>query len=113
MVTDDVGAVHDRIRPPIALYVGGMRARGKNFYADAVTRYGYGEAVEQIQSAYLSGDRQGAMAAIPDALVDELNLIGTKDQVRDRLDVFRDAGVTTLLVNTRDVDTLRTLTELI
>ena len=54
----------------------------------------------------------GAMAAIPDALVDELNLIGTRDQIRDRLDAYRDAGVTTLLVSTRSIDTLRTLTEI-
>ncbi len=112
-VTDDIGVVRDRIRPSIALYLGGMGARGKNFYAELVTRYGYGEVVARIQDAYLAGDRTAAAAAVPDALVDELNLIGTRHQIRDRLDVYRDAGVTTLLVSTTDLHTLRTLPELL
>ena len=109
---DDLDAIRNQLRVTLALYVGGMGARRTNFYADLVTRYGYGEVADKIQTAYLAGDRMGALAAIPDSLVDELNLLGSPAQVRDRLDVFRDAGVTTLLVATQDAETLRTLSEL-
>ena len=109
----DLDEVRNQLRMTIALYVGGMGSRGTNFYADLVDRYGYGEVAETVQTAYLAGDRMAAMAAIPDDLVDELNLIGTRDQVRDRLEMYREAGVTTLLVSTRSLDTLRALTELI
>ena len=112
-IGNDVDAIRDGVRPTIALYVGGMGAPGKNFYADMLERYGYGDVAERIQEAFLAGDRTAAIAAIPEALIDELNLIGTREQVRDRIDVYRDAGVTTILVSTRDVHTLRTLTELV
>jgi F420-dependent oxidoreductase-like protein len=112
-IGDDADAARNHLRATIALYVGGMGAKGKNFYAELVTRYGYGDAAETVQDAYLSGDRWAAMAAIPDNLVDAMNLVGSAEQVSDRIDVYRDAGATTLLVNTDSIDTLRALTELV
>lgn len=112
-IGDELDAIRNRLRVSIALYVGGMGARDKNFYAQLVQSYGYAEVVDAVQDAYLSGDRRAAMAAIPDDLVDLLNLVGTPEYVRDRLDVYRDAGVTTLALGVEDIETLRMLSELI
>jgi alkanesulfonate monooxygenase SsuD/methylene tetrahydromethanopterin reductase-like flavin-dependent oxidoreductase (luciferase family) len=101
------------MKPFIALYVGGMGAKNKNFYNDLARRYGYEQAAEQIQDLYLSGKKMEATMAVPDELVDELTLVGSKDQIADRLDAWRDAGVTTMIVNTTDVPTMRTLAELV
>ncbi len=111
-VTDDLDAARAAIKPEIALYIGGMGAKGRNFYNDLAGRYGYEAEAEEVQDLYLSGDKAAAIAAVPDGLVDEISLIGTKEMVRDRLDVFRDAGVTTILVSSMDLSTLRTLAEL-
>ena len=89
-----------------------MGAKGRNFYNDLAGRYGYEAEAEEVQDLYLSGDKAAAIAAVPDGLVDEISLIGTKEMVRDRLDVFRDAGVTTILVSSMELSTLRTLAEL-
>ena len=112
LVTDDLAAGRDTMRPMLALYLGGMGARGRNFYADLATRYGYGDAVDRIQDAYLNGHKGEAMAAVPDGLVDEVSLVGPAERVRDRLDVYAESGVTELLVGTTDLATLRTLAEL-
>nr|MDT0666718.1 LLM class flavin-dependent oxidoreductase [Micromonospora sp. DSM 115978] len=75
-IGDDLDACRDQVRPRIALHVGGMGSRSKNFYASLVSRYGYAEQVERIQDLYLSGDRAAACAAVPDELVDDLALVG-------------------------------------
>ncbi|HTU79479.1 MAG TPA: LLM class F420-dependent oxidoreductase [Solirubrobacteraceae bacterium] len=95
-VTDDVGSARDAMRPFIALYVGGMGSRDQNFYNKVVQRYGFGDAAKKIQDLYLEGKREEAMAAIPDELIDTVSLCGPKDVVRERLAVYRDAGVGTL-----------------
>ncbi len=97
----------------LALYIGGMGAKGRNFYNDLARRYGYEEAAEQVQDLYLGGNPKAAVEAVPDALVDELNLVGPAERIAERLEVWRAAGVTTLLVQPHDVDTLRTLAELV
>jgi hypothetical protein len=84
------------MRPFIALYVGGMGSREKNFYNQVVQRYGFHDAAKQVQDLYLEGKREEAMAAIPDELIDTVSLCGPKDHVRERLAVYRDAGVGTL-----------------
>ena len=81
----------------LALYVGGMGAKGRNFYFDLACRYGYEEQATQIQEHYLAGDRAAAMAAIPDEMVDEVALIGPKERIRDSLEVWQESGVTTLI----------------
>ena len=82
----------------LALYFGGMGARGQNFYNDVLRRYGFEDEARQIQDAYLSGDKQRAAAMIPDALVAEMSLIGSEGFVRDRIAAYQDAGVTILNV---------------
>jgi hypothetical protein len=86
------------MRPYLALYVGGMGSRDKNFYNNLVQRYGYEDAAQTVQDLYLEGKREEAGAALPDALIDQVSLCGPADVVRDRLAVFRDAGVGTLMI---------------
>jgi F420-dependent oxidoreductase-like protein len=95
-VTDDLKGARDAMRPFIALYVGGMGSRKQNFYNQLVSRYGFEEQAKKVQDFYLEGKREEAMAAIPDELIDTVSLCGPPDVVRDRLAVYRDAGVGTL-----------------
>jgi F420-dependent oxidoreductase-like protein len=112
LVSDDVEAARDSLRPMLALYIGGMGARGANFYNALVRRYGYEAEAERIQELYLGGKQRDAIAAVPDALIDEIALVGPAERIRDRLDAWRESGVTTLLVGTPEVAALRTLAEL-
>ncbi|HEY5192652.1 MAG TPA: LLM class F420-dependent oxidoreductase [Solirubrobacteraceae bacterium] len=95
-ITDDLAGARDAMRPFIALYVGGMGSRKQNFYNNLVCRYGFEAEAKTIQDLYLEGKREEAMAAIPDALIDMVSLCGPKDVVRERLAIYRDAGVGTL-----------------
>jgi F420-dependent oxidoreductase-like protein len=95
-ITDDLEGARNAMRPFIALYVGGMGSRKQNFYNNLVCRYGFEEQAKTIQDFYLEGKREEAMAAIPDALIDTVSLCGPKDVVRERLAVYREAGVGTL-----------------
>ncbi|MGZ6641522.1 MAG: LLM class F420-dependent oxidoreductase [Solirubrobacteraceae bacterium] len=95
-VTDELHSARDAMRPFIALYVGGMGSRDKNFYNQLVQRYGFDAAAREVQDLYLAGKRDEAMAALPDELIDLVSLCGPADRVRDRLAAYRDAGVGTL-----------------
>src|ERR1700728_1842674 len=95
-VTDDLEGARNAMRPFIALYVGGMGSRKQNFYNNLVQRYGFEAEAKTIQDLYLEGKREEAMAAIPEKLIDMVSLCGPKDFVRERLQVFREAGVGTL-----------------
>ncbi|MDQ1712677.1 MAG: hypothetical protein QOE45_2127 [Frankiaceae bacterium] len=95
-VGDDVAACADPIRPYAALYVGGMGSREQNFYNALARRYGYEEAAQRCQDAYLARDYAGAMAAVPFEFVDETSLLGPAERIADRLAAFAEAGVTTL-----------------
>jgi len=110
-IGEDVDECRDRLRPLLALYAGGMGSRSANFYHALVSRYGYGDAADAIRDAFLDGRRAEATALVPDAMIDELCLVGPKGAVRDRLDAWRAAGVTTLLAKVDQVDTIRTLAE--
>jgi F420-dependent oxidoreductase-like protein len=99
-------------KPFLSLYIGGMGARGRNFYHDLAHRYGYGEAADRIQEAYLAGRKMEAMRSVPDELVDEVALVGPRAVVADRLHAWRESAVTTLIANTADLATLRALAEL-
>jgi F420-dependent oxidoreductase-like protein len=112
IVTDDVEAARDFLRPLLALYIGGMGSREANFYNRLVCRYGYEAEAGRIQELYLEGKQMEAIAAVPDALIDEVALVGPPERIRDRLDAWRDAGVTRLLVSTHDLGTLRAMAEL-
>ncbi len=97
-IGDDVAHLRDLARPGLALYFGGMGARGRNFYNDVLRRYGFEQEAEQIQDAYLSGDKKAAAALVPAELVEGLSLIGDEGFVRDRLAAYQEAGVTILNV---------------
>jgi F420-dependent oxidoreductase-like protein len=118
-IDDDATRARDLMRPYLALYIGGMGSRDKNFYNQLVTRYGYGDAARKVQDLYLSGNYDEAMAAIPDELIEKVALCGPKEAIAERLDVYRDAGVGTLLVTpmaqTVDdrLEMLRQLSELV
>jgi F420-dependent oxidoreductase-like protein len=116
MVVVAVGRDLDACRAPVksrlALYVGGMGARGKNFYNDVARRYGYEEAARTVQDLYLAGKKAEAEAAVPDALVDEVALCGPRERIREHLAEWKRAGVTTLQV-VGDADAVRTMAELV
>jgi F420-dependent oxidoreductase-like protein len=109
---DDLEACRDVVKQVLALYVGGMGAPKSNFYNEAVRRYGYEREAAVVQELYLAGRQRDAAAAIPDALVDEVALVGSRERIADRLAAWRECGVTTLLCQTRDVGTMRMLAEL-
>jgi hypothetical protein len=94
----DVGGIRDLARPMVALYVGGMGARGRNFYNALVRRYGYEAAAEEIQDLYLAGKKEEAAKAVPAELLELTNLVGPENYVKERLAAFADAGVTVLNV---------------
>ncbi|HWD75490.1 MAG TPA: LLM class F420-dependent oxidoreductase [Solirubrobacteraceae bacterium] len=112
IITDDVEAAADALRPMYALYFGGMGARGTNFHANVAIRMGYEAAVAKIQELYLSGRKDEAAAAVPTRLLEQLTLIGPPDKIRHDLEAWRDSIVTTLLVG-GDSATLRTVAELV
>jgi F420-dependent oxidoreductase-like protein len=97
-IGDDVAGVRDFSRPMIALYVGGMGAKGRNFYNDLARRYGYEAEAEKIQDLYLAGRKDEAAAAVPAEFAELTNLVGPAGYVRERLQAFKEAGVTTLNV---------------
>ena len=99
LVSDDIDAARDAMRPVLALYVGGMGSREKNFYNQLVQRYGFEDAARKVQDLYLDGKRDEAAAALPPDLIDAVTLAGPSDVVRDRLAVYREAGVGTLQVS--------------
>jgi F420-dependent oxidoreductase-like protein len=98
LISDDRDAARDVMRPVIALYVGGMGSREKNFYNQLVQRYGFADAAREVQDLYLDGKKDEAAAALPAELIDAVALAGPRDAVRDRLAVYRDAGVGTLQI---------------
>src|SRR5256884_820423 len=113
VVSDDLEAARDMMRPGLALYIGGMGARGANFYNALFRRYGYEAEAERIQELYLDGKQREAIAAVPDALIDDVSLVGPRERIAERLDAWRESGPTTLLVATHDPVALRTMAELL
>jgi F420-dependent oxidoreductase-like protein len=117
-IGDDVDALHDLVRPALALYVGGMGARGRNFYNDLAVRYGYEAEAKAVQDLYLDGKKDEAAAALPEELVRAVSLIGPEGYVAERIAAFAEAGVTTLALQPlsddrggrlRTVETMRRL----
>jgi F420-dependent oxidoreductase-like protein len=109
-MNDDLDAAYDSLRPWLALYIGGMGAKGKNFYNDYATRLGYGEAAEKIQELYLTGKKAEAEALVPNQLLDEVALVGPRDRIKERLSVWKEAGkrgeVGTMLLGVHDPEVL-------
>ena len=104
-IGDDADQFLPWIKPQLALYIGGMGAKGKNFYNDLAVRYGYEAEAEKIQDLYLAGKKEEATAAVPDELVRSISLIGTESYVKERLAAFESAGVTTLNIHPIAADT--------
>jgi alkanesulfonate monooxygenase SsuD/methylene tetrahydromethanopterin reductase-like flavin-dependent oxidoreductase (luciferase family) len=113
LVDDDVQACRDLMKPTLALYIGGMGARGKNFYNTLTQRYGFEEAALRIQDAYLDGRKGEAAMLVPDELVDEIALVGPKERIAERLERWRDIGVSTLIVQARQKEALAVMAELV
>ena len=113
VVGKDVEACRARVKPRVALYVGGMGAPKQNFYFDLACRYGYEAEAVRLQELYLTGRRAEAEAAVPDALVDEIALCGPPERIRERLALWRAAGVTTLICATSQPEAVRVMAELV
>jgi alkanesulfonate monooxygenase SsuD/methylene tetrahydromethanopterin reductase-like flavin-dependent oxidoreductase (luciferase family) len=113
IVGDDPEQLANFIRPMVALYVGGMGARGRNFYNDLACRYGFEAAAKEVQDLYLDGKKQEAAAAIPFEMIDEVALLGPKERIRDRLEPWREAGVTTMILGAQQPEALEVMAELI
>ena len=111
VLDDDLEAARNQIKPVLALYIGGMGARGKNFYYDLACRFGFEAAADSIQEHYLQGRRGEAVMAVPDALVDAVALVGSKARIRDRLALWRDCPITSLNITAYDIDTVRFMAE--
>src|SRR5689334_7378592 len=114
-MNDDVVAARLPIKQHLALYIGGMGAREKNFYNDYAKRLGYEAEAPRIQDAFLAGRREEAAAAVPDKLVDEIALVGSADRIRARLEAWKDAAskrhVDTMLLGTNSMEALRLIAE--
>ena len=118
-IDEDLDRARNAMRPVTALYVGGMGSRDRNFYNALVRRYGFEEAAEEVQELYLSGRKDEAAAALPEELIDMTSLCGPREHVAERLAVYRDAGVGTLIYSPLAFDaesrrrTIRELAELV
>jgi F420-dependent oxidoreductase-like protein len=111
VLTDDPESARAALKEYYSFYIGGMGARGKNFYNDLFFRYGYEAEAREIQELFLGGQQREAATKVPDSFVDEVALVGSVARIRDRLAAWRDSGATTLLVSTRDAATLRAVAE--
>ena len=108
----DLEKCFDSVKPGLALYIGGMGAPGKNFYNDLACRYGYAKEAAVIQEHYLQGRKKEAIAAVPNQLVDEVALCGPKERIADRLEAWKDAGVTTLICTLHEASAMEAMAEL-
>jgi len=112
VVGDDVDACRKQVKPMLALYIGGMGAKGKNFYNNLARRYGYEAAAGKIQDLYLAGKKKEAAASVPNGLVDAVALCGPKARIAERLTLWRNSPVTTLNIMTTSIEGLRAMAEL-
>ena len=113
IVGDDLPNCWMQVKPFLALYIGGMGAKSKNFYYNLACRYGYEEAADSIQAAYLTGDKVAAMFAVPDELVDAVALCGPRARIADRLQLWKNSPLTTLNINADSVESVRMMAELV
>ena len=111
-IGDDVKALLAMQKPNLALYMGGMGAKEKNFHNEMAVKYGYGEAAAKIQELYLSGRKQEATEAVPDELVDEMSLVGPVARIKESYRAWEDAGVTTMMVQSRQREALELMADI-
>lgn len=112
IIGDDLDACRAPLKMSLALYIGGMGAKSKNFYNAYIRRVGYEAEAEKIQNLFLAGKKQEAIEAVPDSLVDALHLVGPVDRIRERFKVWKASPVGTLIVGTAQIEAVRLLAEL-
>ncbi len=112
VIGEDVEVCWNSLKPMLALYIGGMGAKDKNFYADLAGRFGFEQAARTIQDLYLSGKRAEAVGAVPNELVDAVSLCGPPQRIAERLDLWKSTPVTTLNLMTHSIDAVRLMAEL-
>jgi F420-dependent oxidoreductase-like protein len=112
IISEDLDAAADSLRPFYALYFGGMGAKGTNFHANVAIQMGYGSEVDEIAQLYLSGNKDEAAAKVPRKLIEEMALIGPREKIAEDLERWRESIVTTLLIS-GDAATLRAAAELV
>lgn len=113
IVGDDLTACFNQVKPFLALYIGGMGARGKNFYFDLACRYGFEGAAVAVQENYLAGNKWEAIGAVPDDLVDAVALCGPRERIAERLDLWKRSPVTTLNIAEPNLENVRLMAELL
>ena len=113
IINDDVEEALIPLKHNLALYIGGMGARSRNFHNELVKRMGFEEAAEKIQDLYLAGKKDEAARAVPSQLADEISLVGPVERIKDRLNAWRETPVTSLLVSARNMGDLRTFADLV
>jgi F420-dependent oxidoreductase-like protein len=113
VITDDVQAGIDGLRPFVAFYIGGMGAKDMNFHKEVFARMGYEKESDEIQDLFFEGKRDEAVAAVPDQMVQDISLIGSVAQIRDELARWEEAGVTMIVVGATSVDEMRRAAEAI
>ncbi|MFL6054440.1 MAG: LLM class flavin-dependent oxidoreductase, partial [Actinoallomurus sp.] len=114
IVTDDLATALEFAKIPLAFYIGGMGARDRNFHLDLIGRLGYAEEAARVQELFLSGRRDDAIKAVPDELADSISLLGPIGRIKERLQLWRDSPVTTLLIaGVKDAPTLKAIRDLV
>lgn len=113
VVTDDRDAVLESMKPMLGFYIGGMGAKEMNFHKNVFARMGYEKEAEQVQDLFFEGKRDEAIAAVPLQMVADISLVGTREQIRDELPMWEEAGITTLVVGARSIEEMRTVAEVI
>jgi F420-dependent oxidoreductase-like protein len=111
VVEDDVKAALDRLKPEIALYVGGMGHKDKNFHKDQMIRRGFGEAADRVQELYLAHRKEEAIAAVPDEWADMKSLVGPAARIKQRFRAWEDAGADSLTVRSRQPEAIEVMAE--
>ncbi len=112
-ISDDVQAALAPVKAMLGFYIGGMGAKKRNFHMELMARMGFEAEAAKIQDLFMEGRRAEAVAAVPDEFADEISLVGPLDRIKDRLQAWKDTPVTTLLITNRDVETMRTMAELV
>ena len=113
IIGDDLESCRMPVKGMLALYIGGMGARGQNFYNDYAKRLGYEEAAVKIQDLYLDGKKAEAMSAVPDELIDEIALVGPRERISERVEAWKDSSVDSMLLGAGQPEALRTVAELV
>jgi F420-dependent oxidoreductase-like protein len=113
LITDDLAGAWDALRPMLGFYVGGMGSKDRNFHKELMGRMGFPDEAQKIQDLFLAGDRAGAIAAVPDAFIDEVALVGSPERIRDRLAAWKESRVRTMLVHASTPTELQRVAEVL